>query len=257
MNLAEILERFDQERRELEFPYASREATDCVVRHVDRYGCDSAVVFSSHRPEELYEGVAAEVAYFRQIGHDFEWKAYSHDQPENLVERLRSLGFEVGPEEVVVVAEAECVLSQMEDPMCEVRHLSDAEDLDDYEAVRSKVWPEGDGARRMAHLAEQMRVSPESVSVYVAYCDGIPVGSSRSSFHPASLFSGLWGGSVLPAYRRMGVYRSMIARRAKDAVWRGVRYLQVDALPTSLPILERLGFQRLSLTHPCVWRFRR
>ena len=34
----------------------------------------------------------------------------------------------------------------------------------------------------------------------------------------------------------------------------GARYLSVDALPTSRPILERLGFVRLTDSWPCTWR---
>ena len=254
VNLAEILETFDQERREVEFPYGVREATDRIVRHVNRYGADSLVVFSSHPPEDLVEAVSGEISYFRGIGHDFEWKAYSHDQPKDLVERLGSMGFAVGPPEAVVVAEVDRVWGQIDDSRHEIRCLSGPEELGDYVAVRSEIWPRTEGDRQ-GHLAEQMRNGPESIAVYVAYIDGVAVGCSRSSFHPDSVFSGLWGGCVLPAHRRKGVYRSMIARRAKDAASRGVRYLQVDALPTSLPILERIGFQRLSVTHPCLWRF--
>jgi hypothetical protein len=45
-----------------------------------------------------------------------------------------------------------------------------------------------------------------------------------------------------------------VAARARDARAFGARYLIVDALPTSRPILERLGFQWLTDTWPCEWR---
>ena len=99
-----------------------------------------------------------------------------------------------------------------------------------------------------------MQSNPESIGVYVAYDSGRPVGSARSSFHSQSVFSGLWGGAVLPEFRGRGVYHSMIRHRAIDAHEYGACYLQVDALPTSCPILERLDFRQLSTTHPCVWR---
>ena len=37
------------------------------------------------------------------------------------------------------------------------------------------------------------------------------------------------------------------------AAERGYRYLQVDALPTSQPILTRLGFTALARTTPYIW----
>ena len=46
----------------------------------------------------------------------------------------------------------------------------------------------------------------------------------------------------------------MVAARARDAVRLGAEYLIVDALPTSRPILERLGFVHLTDTWPCTLR---
>src|SRR5262249_60177566 len=42
-------------------------------------------------------------------------------------------------------------------------------------------------------------------------------------------FAGLWGGSTLEAWRRKGIYRALVAARARLAYERGYRYLQVDA----------------------------
>jgi hypothetical protein len=47
-----------------------------------------------------------------------------------------------------------------------------------------------------------------------------------------------------------GVYRALVAHRARLAIERGYRYLQVDAMPASEPILRRLGFVRLGTTIP-------
>ena len=61
------------------------------------------------------------------------------------------------------------------------------------------------------------------------------------------------GGGTLPGWRGRGIYRALVAYRAQLAVARGYRYLQVDALPASRPILERLGFTCLAHTTPYVW----
>jgi len=44
-----------------------------------------------------------------------------------------------------------------------------------------------------------------------------------------------------------------LAARARDAIALGAKFLLVDALPTSRPILERLGFEQLAQTWPCEW----
>jgi hypothetical protein len=83
MDLTNILERFDDERRHLEFPDIIREATDSVVRHISRYSTQSAIVYSSHETEELIEAISDQLDYFRSLGHDFEWKTYSHNLPRD------------------------------------------------------------------------------------------------------------------------------------------------------------------------------
>ncbi len=54
-------------------------------------------------------------------------------------------------------------------------------------------------------------------------------------------------------WRGRGLYRALIAFRARIAAERGYRYLQVDASDQSRPILERLGFVALTTTTPYVY----
>lgn len=250
MDLERIRELFDVERRTLEYSDGIREVSGSVVRHVSRYSEESTIVFSDLDDEDVSVTIAEEIGYFSSLGHDLEWKTYSHDRPADLANRLKRAGFSIGEAEVVLVAEVTSTINQPIDCKVEVKRLSDPDHIEDYKSVSSRVWGGGSGRRIM----ETMRSDPESIGVYVAYCSGTPVGSSRSTFHSNSVFSGLWGGAVLPEYRGRGVYRSMVRQRAIDAQSFGARYLQVDALPTSRPILERLGFQGLSVTRPCVWR---
>jgi len=56
----------------------------------------------------------------------------------------------------------------------------------------------------------------------------------------------------VPGWRGRGVYRALVAHRARVAAERGYRYLQVDASDESRPILERLGFHPLTTTTPYV-----
>ena len=103
-------------------------------------------------------------------------------------------------------------------------------------------------------LVDGLRAGSTEHQGYVAYADGQPVSIGRLYTHPDSVFGGLYGGATLQAYRGRGFYRALVAARARDAAELGARYLLVDALPTSLPILERMGFQRVTDTWPCEWR---
>jgi GNAT superfamily N-acetyltransferase len=63
----------------------------------------------------------------------------------------------------------------------------------------------------------------------------------------------LWGGGTLPGQRGQGIYRALVAYRARLAADRGYHYLYLDASPDSQPIMARLGFTRLARTTPYLW----
>ena len=65
-------------------------------------------------------------------------------------------------------------------------------------------------------------------------------------------FCGLWGGSTLPAWRRRGLYRTLVSHRARIALERGHPYARVDTSPDSRPILIRLGMHAVADTRPYV-----
>ena len=81
----------------------------------------------------------------------------------------------------------------------------------------------------------------------------MPVSTGRLYTHARSWFGGLYGGGTRAGHRGRGFYRALVAARARDARERGATCLLVDALPTSRPILERLGFEHLTDTWACEW----
>lgn len=84
----------------------------------------------------------------------------------------------------------------------------------------------------------------------VVLADGEPVSSARMELYPGTDFAGLWGGGTVAEWRGKGIYRALVAYRARIATERGYRYLQVDASAMSAPILDRLGFTALGTTTP-------
>ncbi|HLX33550.1 MAG TPA: GNAT family N-acetyltransferase [Gaiellaceae bacterium] len=174
--------------------------------------------------------VEALVAELRARPGYVEWKYYEHDGPE-LKERLLAAGLEPDDEETVVVAEAASLPPAP--PDVDVRIASD-----DFVELAHRVF----GGRRR-------ELEPQSVAV-VAYVDGVAASGGRIDFEEDKDFAGLFGGVTLPEFRSRGLYRATVAKRAELARERGYRWLFVDALPTSRPILERLGFVRLTATTP-------
>ena len=102
-------------------------------------------------------------------------------------------------------------------------------------------------------LGEERAADPQGLSIFVAEAEGRTVGDGWVRFPSGTEFATFWGGFTLPDWRRRGIYRALVAHRAKLAVARGRRYIEVDASDNSRPILERLGFIPVTTTTPYVW----
>ncbi len=125
----------------------------------------------------------------------------------------------------------------------------DAEGVRALVSVHDAVFGENHSALGRV-LLEALHHRPASFAGVIAVAGDLPIASGRVEFNAGTEFAGLWGGGTLPAWRGRGVFRSLVAYRAALAAARGFRYLQVDALPASRPILERLGFVELATTTP-------
>jgi GNAT superfamily N-acetyltransferase len=218
VDTTEILERFDEQMRR-------RAAPDCLW-----VGDGWAGVL--WWPDD--GDVEPIVARMRELSGWVEWKYYSHDGPE-LRERLLAAGLVPGDEETVVVAEA----SSIPPPPA---GLELREEVAVFVELAAQVFGRDQGSG-----------FPDKAVPVVAYVDGEPVSGGRVDFEDGVEFAGLFGGVTLPEFRGRGLYRATVARRAELARERGYRWLYSDALPTSRPILERLGFVPITTTTPFVF----
>jgi N-acetylglutamate synthase-like GNAT family acetyltransferase len=204
---------------------------------------------------ELDALIARQRAFFAARGEEFEWKTRSHDRPEDLPERLLAAGFVAEETETVLIAALdEVVRSAPPSADAVVREAAGHDDLLRIAALTASVFG-NDEAAVAADLLSRSRADAEAETTVhvVAEADGRFVAASRLEVVPGTGFAGLWGGATLPEWRGRGLYRALVARRVGAARARGVDYLQVDALPTSRPILERLGFTAVTETTPYVW----
>ena len=102
-------------------------------------------------------------------------------------------------------------------------------------------------------LRKEFETSPAAISLYVAWAGTKPVAKAWIRFYENRDFADLWGGETLREFRGKGIYRSLVSIRWEESRTRGVRFLTTDALPSSQPILEKLGFMRLTSTTPYLW----
>lgn len=194
--------------------------------------------------------IDAQAARFAELGKPWEWKYYSYDQPAGLPGRLEAAGFVADPAETLLVAEIADLNLDVSPPAgVDLVPVTDARGAAAVVRVHDEVFG-GDhtviGSAVVAALESERR----PVEAVVAVAGDTAVSAGRVEFPERSDFAGLWGGGTLPGWRGRGVFRSLVAYRARLARQRGYRYLQVDASPDSRPILQRIGFTELATTTP-------
>jgi GNAT superfamily N-acetyltransferase len=201
---------------------------------------------------ELDELIARQVQFFADRGEPVEWKLHGHDLPADLPQRLLAAGFVPEEQETVMIAPVAALATEAAVPDGVV--IREAAEPGDYRRIarmEEDVWGEEHGW--IDHLAEEGAADPGSLSIFLAEAGGLVVSAGWIRFPSGTEFGTLWGGATLEAWRGRGIYRSLVARRARLAAERGRRYLETDASDDSRPILRRLGFVPVTTTTPYVW----
>ncbi|MFJ7043554.1 GNAT family N-acetyltransferase [Streptomyces sp. JV178] len=253
MDHAAVLALFDRDMREgarPDSPGARIERVGGVVRQVGSENGWSGVVWSDLDEAGADAAIAEQIRYFSGLGRDFEWKLYGHDLPVDLGRRLRAAGFTAAPEETLMVAEVADLTLDVDPPEgVRILPVTDAEGVAMVADVHEKAFGT-DSSRMRNQLLAQLGGDTDTVVAVVALAGDEPVSAARMELLPGTRFAGLWGGGTVENWRGRGVYRALVAHRARVAADRGYRYVQVDALARSRPILARLGFEPLTTTTP-------
>lgn len=199
------------------------------------------------------------VAHFRDDTDvaSFEWKSRGHDRPDDLAGRLLAHGLVAEPVETVMVGEAS--LLAVDVPLPEgvvVRRAGEGgdlrEDIARMLAAQEAVFGGNRGPSLERALAELEGGDSEYWLAEVVDT-GEVVAAGRLTVVPGTSFAGVWGGSTLPEWRGRGIYRALVAARARAALARGVRLINSDCTDMSRPILERSGLVAVTTTTPYVW----
>jgi GNAT superfamily N-acetyltransferase len=235
-------------------PGAVIESDAGVLRWVAPGTETSWINWSALTAETADTVIAAQRQYFANRGTPVEWKYYDYDQPADLPARLVAAGFQADDEETMLVAEAAAIdPAVVLPPGVRLEPVTDEAGLAQLMAVHHLAFTEHPSPGLGNRLLKQFRDAPELLHMVVAMAGDEPVSAARMEFIPGTDFAGLWGGGTVPAWRGKGIFRALVAYRAGLADAARYRYLQVDALPTSRPILERLGFQVVARTTPYVF----
>jgi GNAT superfamily N-acetyltransferase len=215
-----------------------------------------ARVLMSREPELGATGSALDALIHEQLadGVPVHWRLHGHDRPAELGERLLAAGFTVRRSGTVLVGEAARLTGEVALPAgVTIRRTTDPADTDRIAEQHSVVWGEDLGYLARL-LKDRLANSPGTIEILLAEAaDGTLVCSGWLRLREDSDFAGLLGGSTLREWQGRGIYRALVAERARIAEQRGYRYLHVEASEASAPILRRLGFQPISTVTQYQW----
>src|SRR5690349_8729438 len=214
-----------------ETPTTRIERVGPVIRHIGGDQDWNAIIWSDLDEHTADAAIAEQAAFFRERGWELEWKHYAHDRPADLGKRLEKAGFRADEPETLMVA---AVSDQARDVRLpdgvHITEVSDAAGVDLLVAVSEQAFGHAIPWLR-PRLLGQLANAPENTQILVAMAGDVPISSARMDLIPGTSFAGLWGGGTLEQWRGKGIYRALVAHRARRAAELGYEYLQVDASP--------------------------
>jgi GNAT superfamily N-acetyltransferase len=228
-------------------------------RHVVRSSARGDVGWSEVSWSDLDDANSSDVIeeqidYFAARGLSFVWKVYEGDLPHDLGARLLAASFQLLGRSELMIAKVSDVSVDVDLPTgVSLVSANDPEGIDRLIEVHETVFQHDHSVLRRTLLA-QLESSPDRSERVVAIAGGVPVSSARVEFLPDREFASLWGGSTLSEWRGKGLYRAMVAYRAKEAAERGYTYLFATASIHSRPILERLNFRSFGTVSAYEWK---
>ncbi len=252
-----LLRAFDDQARSAEWTFPDPDATVDEDGPVFRVSWPGRRGFVAGPPDlgvtgaALDELIARQRDFFAARDQPVEWKTWGHDVPADLPQRLVAAGFHAEEKETVLIGRAQEMVAPVHLDGVVLRETRDEADIRRLVASSSEAFGK-DVSYLVGYLTDK-KDDPDTVIV-VAEAGERVVSSARLEVVPGTGFGGLWGGSTLAQWRGRGIYRALIAHRARVALERGVKYLQVDATEDSRPILERLGFVAVTTTTGYAWK---
>jgi hypothetical protein len=263
MDAAALREAYDSQLRE----DSEVERAVSVVRHPPLlwavFGEGGMVTYRSlagARGEDVDALIDASLAHFRDATNvrTAEWKTRGHDAPEDLGARLTAHGFVAQDVETVMVGPAAELAVEVAIPSdVAIRRVEVGprllEDVVRAHVMQSEVFG-SDAGRDPQRVADQMAADPDHLQLWVAESGGEVVAAGTLDVVRGTQFAGLWGGAVRAPWRGRGIYRALVAARARAGMELGVRYMHSDCSAMSRPILERSGLVAVTTTTPYVWQ---
>ena len=254
--LIRLRDLFDEKvRHGCRFIGREKEILDRVVRVIGptRACIDNVVMWSDLDESNADEEIESQIDFYSALGHSFHWIVYHHDQPGDLMERLEERGFSRDVTETVVIAPSDGIEGPESIGDVDLRRITDPGELDKLTAVQTEVWGTEHRDFLVRWLTDLLREHGDTTIILIGVEGEKPVAASWVLLWDDRPFAPLFGGSVIPGWRGRGIYRAMVAERARAISRKGIPWCLVDAGPESFPILKRIGFETMTARTSMKW----
>ena len=205
----------------------------------------NSVLRADVAPDEVAAFADEQRAWFPD-GLPWRWIVGPGSQPDDLVERLRALGFEArwSPMPAMAIDLAGFDAAAWTSPEAPVREVLDTAELEDWLSVRRlnlRLDEQTIAAWRSAHGAQ---LGPGStLRQFTGRLDGRPVANCTLSIDEAGGTAGIYHVDVLEDVRGRGFGRTVTAAALGAAAALGCRLGVLSASPLGVPVYLRLGFR--------------
>jgi hypothetical protein len=253
MNRNNLLVQYDKDLRlRIDYPEAHKEITKDVVRIIRKAPGMNVVAFTFANEARLESVIAREVDYLQPLNQPFTWKVYDHDLLPSLKSKLSSGGFreDGDPADVMVLDVRKAPAVLLQPVTADIRRITDLDGLKDVIHVLDQVWG-GYNTWVNDRLGGHLQI-PGYLSVYVAYVENQPA-SVAWTYFPRGHFATLFAGSTLPAFRKRGLYTSLLATRIQEIRKRSYSFAVVETGTMSRPIVAKHGFRHLTTVYDYEW----
>jgi len=227
---------------------------DVVAREFSPDRSECRIIALQSKQNNLSSIIAAEKLLAQKNNYALEWKVYKHDLHDSLVDSLLSEGFQAQEKENVLVYPIGNLsthkINELVLPLgSKIKSVVNENGLECVAEISRQIGRQKVD-QEQKRLSEMLKTMPDSLSIFVLSFNKEPASCLRVHYSSNSVFAELAGARTKSTHRKRGFFSALVKHQLREVAERGRQAIIVDVLPTSEPILKKLGFEFLTTTQP-------
>jgi len=210
------------------------------------------------RCEIEYDGIDARIqqtmATYRTLGASFHWVVGPSSRPRDLAARLIASGMHLGGTSYGLIADPRKITTA-NSPEVTVELVTD-KNIDEYTSlISADAFIEDHAVERHRQIVHHhLDKKRHLVSHFLAKFQGKPAGLAQIRYHSGYAFIPGGRPEVKPEFTNKGVFSTLVAHLAADAVKRGLHVIATYAGKQTSPLWLQLGFEKTCEYELYFWR---